>query len=160
MAKTLVIEVEGQEEILALFATGRIVQLQRDILLVSGETLRDFLAVNPGPPHYPLVYASLKQKFFLLNAWRKGDIERPYHRDQSPTSERLKASWFVQITGNQTGYVISHVSYAGWVQGAESQQPMHALTGWITDERAVDKAEKSDAIDEAWVQLCTGWFGS
>ncbi|MFA6134453.1 MAG: hypothetical protein WC869_10615 [Phycisphaerae bacterium] len=159
MAKTLVIEVEGKKELLALFAAGPIVKLQRDLLLASGEILRGYLAVNPGPPRYPLVYASQKQRLFLLIAWRKGEIEQPYHRDQSSTSERLRLHWVTRITGDQVGYVSNPVSYAGWVQGAENQQPMHRNTGWITDEQAVDQAEKSNDIDEAWAQLCTGWLG-
>lgn len=124
--------------------------------LVHGvaEELRGAIAEYPGPVVYPVRWASDAQRRAYF-AKRKG--LGPYVRQFDPFSERLGPSWATEMRGDFEAVVGTRVSYAPWVQAAGHQQPMHADTGWKTDEQAVEEVERSGAIERIFEQAMEGW---
>ena len=110
-----------------------------------GEQVRARIARYPGPPKYPLRWASRKQAFYVKNVLRKS--LGPYVRRFDPMSQNLGQSWAVAQEGRRV-FVGTKVTYAPYVQSAARQQPFHADTGWITDEKAVREVVESGVIHD------------
>jgi hypothetical protein len=133
-------KIEGLEQLQKVLR--RLEQFQdgyRKISLMAGELVRNELATYPGPPRYPLRWASRKQAFYVK--FVLGNI--PYKRG-GMGSQRLGASWTVEPQDKIKAVVGTRVTYAPWVQSAERQQPFHKDTGWITDAEAVNRVKESD----------------
>jgi len=152
----LSIEVYGIESLVAKFGNGARPVISRTMRAV-GEKLVSYLAHYPGRVHYPIQWVSEAQRRAYWATRRgvsddstfwavKGGLG-PYRRNTDPYSERLGPSWAVEQRDDLGAIVGTRVSYAPWVQSAEHQQPMHANTGWITDEQAVAKLQNSGAIE-------------
>jgi hypothetical protein len=120
------------------------------------ETLRGYLAKYPGPVKRPVQWASERQRRWYLGARRAAGLG-PYVRQSDTWSERLGPSWATENRG-QDAIVGTRVSYAPWVQNAEKQQPMHANTGWITDEQAIDRAQRENIAQKEWNQAAERWI--
>jgi len=126
----------------------------RTILLGVAEEIKGRIAEYPGPVVYPIRWASESQRRAYF-AKRKG--MGPYVRQTDSFSERLGPSWATRMEGDDRAIVGTRVSYAPWVQSAEAQQPMHAATGWKTDEEAVEEVEQSGAIERIFSQAMSKW---
>ena len=118
------------------------------------EEIRNAIAEYPGPVSYPIQWSSPAQRA-AYHAKRQG--LGPYVRQTDPFSQRLGPSWATQMDGDERAVVGTRVSYARWVQSAEQQQPMHAATGWTTDEEAVEKVEESRAAERLLESAISKW---
>jgi len=152
-------EIQGLAALQQLLSPESLAGLKRAVLLGAGEALRGYLAVYPGPPGYPITWTTPKQRRWFWANVRAGKLEVPYRRQQSPTSERLGPSWLVVIETDDTGAVQTSVSYAKWVQAEAHQQPMHLLTGWVTDYEAQQRAVQSGDLDVVFEQAFHSWIG-
>jgi len=65
------------------------------------------------------------------------------------TSEQLQYSWNRFVINPLEQHVISHVSYASLVQGADDQMDVHKRHGWHTEEQVVDEVNSDKAVDAA-----------
>lgn len=88
--------------------------------------LLNFLEQEPGPPQYPLRWASEKQRraFFATNGFGKGI---PYRR-----TGQLAQGWTVTVEQARARTTLTLANPAGaarYVYGPQ-QQPFHADTGW------------------------------
>lgn len=119
--------------------------LHQRLRVAVGELVRAAIAQYPGPPKYPLRWASAKQRLWFLRAVRDGRVEVPYRRQFSPGSQRLGPSWAVATQGREV-FVGTRATYAPYVQSSERQQPFHADTGWKTDEQAAREVSESRGI--------------
>ena len=151
-AVNLTFEIHGLDELRAKYGQGAD-NIIKAITRGVAEALRERLAVYPGPVSYPIQWASEKQRRWYF-AKRKG--MGPYTRQSDSWSERLGPSWTTENRGLD-GVVGTRVSYAPWVQSAEQQQPMHAATGWVTDEQAIEATERSGAVERVFTQALEGW---
>ena len=122
------------------------------------EIVRGKLATYPGPPRYPLRWASLKQKRAYFAMRRRAGLPLKYTRNSDPMSQRLGPSWTVADRGEIGSVVGTRVSYAKWGQDAKFQQPMHAATGWVTDEMVLREAVASGVIQKIVTQVIMGGF--
>lgn len=139
MAET--IEVRGLEALEAKLSIPLKVVLAPAWMAI-GQQLKGLIAVYPGSVSYPIKWTNEKQRRWYF-AHRAGAL--PYVRNSDPTSQRLGASWAIE--SEEFGVVVgTRVTYAPYVQGAEGQQPMHAATGWKTDEQAALELVASGAI--------------
>ena len=101
-------------------------------------SLHDDLTDYPGPPQrpYPKMLRTAKQRRWFFWALKEGKISIPYAR-----SGKLGQSWNTHIdeTGSgMYGKIGTNMSYAKWVQNAESQARIHQ-GNWLTDEQAFGK---------------------
>ena len=127
----------------------------RVVIKGVAEALRDAIAEYPGPVSYPIQWTSPAQRA-AYHAKRQG--LGPYVRQTDPFSRRLGESWHTELRGDTEAVVGSgDVPYARWVQSAEQQQPMHAATGWTTDEEAVEKVEQSRAAERLLESAISKW---
>ncbi len=138
------IEIRGLEQLLRITATDLRPTL-RAVLHGVGELVRDQIAQAPGPARKPTIWASEKQRRYVMAQVRRFG---PWVRESHPLSQRLLASWTVRdesdtrvIVGNKA------TTYGPWVQSSEYQQPMHAATGWITDAAAVEAVVGSGDVE-------------
>jgi len=141
------IEVKGLEKLQRKLGQGAR-PIIRTILLGVAEEIKGRIAEYPGPVVYPIRWASESQRRAYF-AKRRG--MGPYVRQTDSFSERLGPSWATRAI------VGTRVSYAPWVQSAEAQQPMHAATGWKTDEEAVEEVEQSGAVERIFSQAVSKW---
>jgi hypothetical protein len=139
------IRIDGLDELRRAVDPARFARAVVGIRLGVAEKVRDAIARYPGPPRHPIRWASAKQKRWFFAALREGEIEAPYVRQSSLTSQRLGPSWAVAEEGRIVG---TRVTYAPYVQSAEHQQPFHADTGWRTDRQAVAEIVAAGAVGE------------
>lgn len=111
-----------------------------------GEVIRNVVAQYPRPPHYPLRWASRKQKLAYVAMRRALGLPLKYTRQFDPMSQRLGPSWTVARYGDLGAKVATRVTYAPHVQAADRQQPFHQETGWVTDRQAVEAVLRSGDI--------------
>jgi hypothetical protein len=142
--------IDGLDELLKAlghFATpDATAETVKPALAATAEEIRSYLARYPRKPSYPLRWASMRQKFYVLYVLRKG--MGPYRRSTDPGSQRLQASWAVEQNERWRVIVGTRVTYAPYVQGKEKQQPFHADTGWVTDEAAVQRTVASGVLGD------------
>lgn len=149
---TATVQIEGVERLERGLNALTAERFRQRLKFTVGELVRAAIAQYPGPPKYPLRWASRKQRLWFLRAAREGRVEVPYRRQFSPTSQRLGPSWSVVTRGGQT-FVGTRVTYAPYVQSAQHQQPFHRDTGWKTDEQAAREVAESQDIRHAAEQL-------
>ena len=94
------------------------------------------IARYPGSVRYPIQWASEKQRRFYFAMRRKAGLSPQYVRGSDPMSQRLGASWTVARSGQLSWTIGTRVTYARFVQSADSQQLFHYNTGWKTDRQA------------------------
>ena len=92
--------------------------------------VRDDVRRYPPPSRGPMKWKSAKQRRWFFAALRRGEIEVPYRRGQSPGSERLGASWTKPVArkvgaGLIQAIVGTNVSYARYVQDSGFQAAIH-----------------------------------
>ena len=137
------IRIAGLDELLKLSRTDFGPTL-RAILHSVGELVRDEIARAPGPVHKPIIWASAKQRAYVMALVRKNG---PWVRESHSMSQRLIASWTVRAESDSRVVVGNKATYGPWVQNAELQQPMHKASGWVTDQAAVDAVTGSDGVE-------------
>jgi len=147
------IEVKGLEKLQRKLGQGAKAVI-RTILLGVAEEIKGRIAEYPGPVSYPIKWASESQRRAYFA--KRGGMG-PYVRQTDSFSERLGPSWATRLEGDDRAIVGTRVSYAPWVQSAEAQQPMHAATGWKTDEEAVDEVEQSGAVERIFSKAMSKW---
>ena len=99
-------------------------------------SLHDDLTDNPPKSTGKVRFKSAKQRRYFFWALKQGVITVPYHREG-----KLGQSWTTKIdeTGSgMYGKIGTNLSYAKWVQSAESQARIHQ-GNWLTDEQAFNK---------------------
>lgn len=157
MAK-LDVKVEGLDGLIRKLDEMARKQFWFRLRFAGAELLRNEIADYPPPPKYPIRWASEKQKRWFFAAAKRGEIEVPYRRQFSSTSQRLGPSWTATQEGDEV-FAGTRVSYAPYVQSKERQQPFHRDTGWITDEQAVERVAESGELAAAARELLDALFG-
>lgn len=115
------------------------------------------VAVEPGPPRYPLRWASAKQRRYVMAKLRReGNL--PYQR-----THELVNAWEAEFvfTEDSGAFVVENTSAkARWVVG-EDQQPYHADTGWVYGPRVVDEFVPIvlTAYEETWITVSDPFAG-
>jgi len=148
----LSITVRGLEQVRAKFGKGAdsiIKALTRGV----AEDIRARIAKYPGPVKYPILWTSNRQRRAYF-AKRGGDL--PYTRQSDTWSQRLGPSWATENRGVDA-VVGTRVTYAPWVQSKEKQQPMHAKTGWITDEEAIQASMGARVPERILEEVLRKW---
>lgn len=85
----------------------------------------------------PLIKLDPKVRRGFFYHLKKGDIEVPYRRGQSPGSQKLGQSWKIETRNYGFKAIIgTGVSYARLVQDSAKQTSYHRQTGWITTRQA------------------------
>lgn len=114
-----------------------------------GEQLRGLLAKYPKRSDGARVkWKSKAQQLYYRRMRYARGLPLKYTRNSDPMSQRLGPSWAVAHKGKTDATVGTKVTYARWVQSAQFQQPMHAATGWVTDEQAIEKLKASGVIQK------------
>jgi len=139
------VTIEGLDRVAAAITALANPRIYDAAMRAIGEQVRFRIARYPGPPKYPLRWASRKQAFYVKNVLRKN--LGPYVRRFDPMSQNLGQSWAVAQEGRRT-FVGTKVTYAQYVQSAEHQQSFHADTGWVTDEQVVREIIKSGVVHD------------
>lgn len=125
----------------------------RDITFAVGEVVRSEMAVDPGPVHKPIIWASERQKRFYFWMRAKEGLPPRYSRGNDPMSQSLRNSWTISHHGSTNALVDNKASYGPWVQNDIYQTAQHKATGWITDEKAVKKVERSGDVERVAEQI-------
>lgn len=121
----------------------------RGITFAIGKQLRKTIRVAPKKTGGPVAWASVRQRIWYHAARRKQGLALEYTRRSDSWSERLEDSWAVRNVGQFDAVVENGATYGAYVQRDPRhgegivQQPMHAVTGWITDMQAIDEVNKS-----------------
>lgn len=140
------IKIEGLDDLLKNLSQPLEPALS-DITFAVGELVRSEVAQYPAKRSGRVQWTSDKQRRFYFWMRRSNGLDLEYVRNSDPMSQRLGPSWTVAHLGQTDAVVSNKATYAPFVQSAEMQQPMHAATGWITDEVAVEKVKASGDID-------------
>lgn len=121
-------------------------------LIVGAETLRRIMQEYPPESHRPQAFKTDKSRRYFFWALRKGKIEVPYRRGQSPGSESLKHRWTVTPVSDGVE-VRNNASYVRYVHSWESQAAYHKETGWKTDRQVIteDREKIVNDISSAWI---------
>lgn len=113
--------------------------------------LLEELQRQPGPPKYPLRWASERQRraFFATNGFGGGI---PYRR-----TGNMSRAWKVTAVFARGSGVIqaeNPTPYVRYVQGIE-QQPFHLDTGWPQSDALVVKYQDAlaDTVAETWFEV-------
>ena len=134
------IRIEGAKELIAkIDSIAKMNKVKAAIGLVATD-LKGKIAQYPprsSRPN-PLIRLNPRVRRGFFYHLKKGDIEVPYRRGQSPGSQKLGQSWNVQqsLSGWQAT-VGTSVSYARLVQDSANQTSYHRGTGWITTNQVV-----------------------
>ena len=110
----------------------------------AGMYIKGLMTVYPPRTHIPLSavggFKTDKSRRYFFWALKKGLIEVPYRRGQSPGSESLDKKWTSKYDRNKFEAVVgNNASYARLVQGGK-QTKMMKMIGWKT----VDKVAKAE----------------
>jgi len=152
------IEIKGLAALTRKLGAAQVGAMIRELTLDTGKEVQKIIAVEPRPSHRPVIWASEKQRRWYF-WWRTSHgWPLPYTRntDESGMSERIKASWKTVQRG-QDAVVGTPASYARWVQNGGVQQPMHRVTGWITDQQAILQAQQEGAAERVWQRILGSW---
>lgn len=142
---TLRIHVEGAKELIARLTNLERMRRVQGAVKAGAIELQGRMQRAPIAEHLPnpsLRGSSEKAQrmragfFYHLNA---GDIEVPYRRGLSPKSQKLEQSWTVRYYNlGWKAEIGTNVTYARYVQDRDKQYWMHAHSGWITAQTAVE----------------------
>lgn len=145
------IEIKGLEKLTkGLAALGRL-DVVKDAIGAGAEHLQGKIKPYPPRKHVRIEevggWKSEKQRRWFFAALARGEIDVPYRRGQSSTSEDLGDKWTIKQQDKGLGAVIgNNVSYGIYVQDADNQSKMHELIGWKTTDEVVDQ-ERETVID-------------
>ena len=88
---------------------------------------------------YGSTFVSDKQRRYFFAALKRGEIEVPYRRGESPKSETLGRRWTVNITNNGMRAVIgNNASYGPLVMDQDRQSVFMKAVGWRTVQEIVE----------------------
>ncbi|MBE0690069.1 MAG: hypothetical protein IH587_08115 [Anaerolineae bacterium] len=139
------IQVEADQAINGLAALSQMRGLRRG-LAGAAVHLQGKAAAYPPERHAPQPMTDAQRRGFFAKL-RAGEIEVPYVRGSSSSSENLGQRWTVEERdGGLTQVVGNNASYARLVQSAERQTFYHKVTGWKTDEQIMN--EESRRVQE------------
>lgn len=94
---------------------------------------------------YGTPFKSDKQRRYFFWALRKGEIEVPYRRGESPGSQTFGRRWTVRTSNRGlTAEVGNNVSYGPLLMDKQKQSKYHAMVGWRTVEDI--QAEETDTV--------------
>jgi hypothetical protein len=83
---------------------------------------------------YGQPFKSDRQRKYFFYALRKGLIQVPYRRGQSPGSRNLKQQWTVETYNSGLTVEVGNATpYGPYVQGHGRQALYHYLGGWKTE---------------------------
>jgi hypothetical protein len=119
----------------------------KDITYAVGELVQKEIAVYPGSSHSPVIWASERQKRYYFAMRRAAGLSPKYDRGSDPMSKQLLNAWKVSHHGATDALVDNQTNYGPWVQNDLYQTAQHKATGWITDEQAVKKVERSGDVE-------------
>lgn len=136
----LEIRVQGVEELVKRITTIQQLKRVRAAVKMAGHHMQRQMRDYPTNRHgaNPMLHGTgtkaqrMRRGFFYhLN---KGNISVPYGR-----TGNLKKRWTVRMDKGLTATVGNNARYASLVQGAGTQTGGHARSGWITEQRAIDR---------------------
>lgn len=143
MADLFTVQLKGLDELMKI-ASANLGSVMREILHEVGGLVKKEISREPGPVHKPIQWASEKQRRYVMAMVRKYG---PWTRETHPLSQKLRGSWEVTDESDYRVRVHNPVSYGPWVQSADLQQPMHANTGWRTDEGVIQYVSMSREVE-------------
>jgi hypothetical protein len=112
-----------------------------------GELVQKEIAVYPGASHQPVLWASERQRRFYHAMRRAAGLSPKYDRGTDAMSKQLLTGWKVSHHGATDALLDNKTSYGHWVQNDLYQSAQHKATGWITDEQAVKRVERSGDVE-------------
>jgi len=138
--------------------TPRLMQVafKREVSRLRTQILVE-LAVEPGPPKYPLRWKSNRQRRAVMAKLRsEGNL--PYQR-----THRLVRGWRADYLDTSDGglmRVYNEAPYAEFVQG-DNAQPFHLDSGWVQAAPVLTKWEDraSDRLIEIWFTVSDPFAG-
>lgn len=131
-------------------------ELERNWARASEEVAHEIVEVE-GLKQYPINTAGAPQPFksdksrrYFFAALRRGEIEVPYRRGQSPGSETYAKRWYVEVSG-LTATIGNNASYARYLSHETEQSGYMAARGWRKlKEVAEEKLPDIIKIYEGW----------
>ncbi len=154
---TQTIRLEGADELIKKLDSIQAMKRVKAAIKAAAEDLQGRMREYPthtSRPN-PLIKLDPKVRRGFFYHLRKGDIEVPYRRGQSPGSQKLGQSWTVRSQNYGFKAIIgTKVSYARLVQDSAQQTSYHRHTGWITTKQAVMLygADALRSIEDAFKQ--------
>lgn len=140
------IRIEGLEEIAKALGID-MKPVLKDITFAAGELVQKEVAVYPGSSHQPVLWASERQRRYYHAMRRAAGLSPKYERGTDPMSKQLLNAWKVSHHGATDALVDNRTNYGHWVQNDLYQTAQHKATGWITDEQAVKRVERSGDVE-------------
>jgi hypothetical protein len=148
MASDVVLEIDGLKKLTRRLDKIADLSYVRATLEGAAIQIADRMKEYPPERHAPQPFASDKQRRGFFWHLKQGDIEVPYRRGQSPSSESLKHRWTVKLEDEGlTATIGNNASYARLVQDSDKQTRYHAATGWPTVQGVAE--EERTAVIEA-----------
>lgn len=146
------IRLDGKELALAkLAALGRLDEVKAG-LMAAGIYLQKRLATYPPTKRltresvYGQTFQTDRQRRGYFAKLRDGEIQVPYHRGESPGSQRLKASWTQRTTnGGMTVILGNDTTYGPLLMEGRTQSLFMQRLGWKTTDEIVD-AERDEVL--------------
>ena len=146
------VSVEGVEELLKQLNVP-LKPVLKDITFAVGELVRSEMAQTPPAVHRPIIWASERQRRFYHAMRREAGLSPGYSRGNDDMSQRLRDSWTISHHGSTDALLDNKTSYGPWVQNDIYQSAQHKATGWITDEQAVKKVERSGDVEHTAAKI-------
>jgi len=140
------IHLEGVDELLKKLDVP-LPPVLRDITFAVGGLVQKEIAVYPGSSHSPVLWASERQRRYYFAMRREAGLSPKYDRGSDPMSKQLLSAWKISHHGATDALVDNQTNYGPWVQNEIYQSAQHKATGWITDEQAVKKVERSGDVE-------------
>jgi hypothetical protein len=125
----------------------------KEITYAVGELVQKEIAVYPGASSSPVIWASERQKRFYFAMRYAAGLSTKYDRGSDAMSKQLLNAWKVSHHGATDALVDNKASYGPWVQNDLYQSAQHKATGWITDEQAVKKVERSGDVEHTAAKI-------
>lgn len=122
--------IEDMEAVLGQLTSAQMGKIMRPAVMGGLAILQEYIAKYPGRPHYPIRWASARQRRFVMAKLRREGM--PYVRRGSAG---VGGAWTSAVTDAPQGIIGvlgNNAPHAIFVQGPR-QQPFHADTGWRTD---------------------------
>lgn len=152
------IKLEGKDYVLAKLALlGRLDPVKAGIR-AAGIYLKGKLAQYPQVNRltraevYGETFKTARQRRAFFAKLKSGAIEVPYHRGESPGSQRFKARWAVTGENNgMTAVVGNNATYGPLLMDTELQSVYARRVGWRTTDAVIEeeRAEVLRIISEA-----------
>lgn len=148
------IRIEGAEELIKRITTLEQMKKVKASIREAALFLKGKVSEYPPESHRPnwmlrgnSAKAQRMRRGFFYHL-KRGNIEVPYRRGQSPGSKKLGQSWTTRVDNQGFRAIIgTGVSYARMVQDSARQTSYHRHTGWITTNQ-VEKLYGRQAINQ------------